>query len=82
MVSVTGRTVVVSVFQTGAAVFHSSSSSMIIKRLCESRSKPTASQQIWYSREPNPGPLDLYTGTLNTRPQRWSYFHEIRFNIS
>jgi hypothetical protein len=40
-------------------LFHSSSSSIILRRLSEPRSRPTTSQKMWYRRESNPGPLDL-----------------------
>jgi hypothetical protein len=52
----------ISAFSTGAATFHSGSSSIIRTRLSGPRSRPTG--------ESNPGPLDLQPGTLPTRPQR------------
>jgi hypothetical protein len=49
----------ISVFQTGAATFLSSNSSLILTSLSEPRSRPTSSQKIWKRRELNSGPLDL-----------------------
>jgi hypothetical protein len=36
------------------------------------RSRPNATQKIWQCLESNPGPLDLQSGSLTTRPQKWS----------
>jgi hypothetical protein len=52
--------------------FSFSSSSFIITRLSEHRSRPTSTQKMWYRREWKPGPLSLQAGTLTTRQQRRS----------
>jgi hypothetical protein len=52
--------------------FLSSSSSFILTRLSGPRSRPTATQKIWFHRKSNPGPLGLQPETLTTRPQRRS----------
>jgi hypothetical protein len=44
--------------------------SIVVTRLSGPRSRPATSQKIWYRRESNPEPLDLWAGTLTTRPQR------------
>jgi hypothetical protein len=60
------------VFYTVAATFHSSSSLVVLTRLSGPRSRPPICQKIWWGREWNPGPLDLWPETLTTRPQRRS----------
>jgi hypothetical protein len=47
----------ISVFQTGAATFLSSSSSLILTRLSGLSSRPTATQDIWFRQESNSGTL-------------------------
>ena len=64
--------VLISVFQTGAATYYSSSSSIDLMRLSGPRSRPTTTQKIWQLRESNPRPLYLQPETLTTRPQRRS----------
>jgi hypothetical protein len=58
------------VLKTGAATFHSGSSSFILKMLSGPRSRPTATQKMWQPRESNPGPQGLQPGTLTAKPLR------------
>jgi hypothetical protein len=60
----------ISVFHTGATTFLPNSISFILVRLSGPRSRPTAMQKMWYSRESNLGPLGLQPGTLTTRSER------------
>jgi hypothetical protein len=53
-------------------LFLPSSSSIVLMRLSEPRSKPTTPKKIWQRRESNPGSLDLWQGTPTTRQQRRS----------
>ena len=71
----------ISVFQTGAATFYSSSSSIDLTRLSEPHSRPTNTQKIWQRRESNPRPLYLQPETLTTRPQRQSIMIQTQFPI-
>ena len=64
--------VLISAFQTGAATFYSSSSSIDLTRLSGPRSRPTTTQKIWQRREQNPRPLYMQPETPTTRPQRRS----------
>jgi hypothetical protein len=54
--------------------FLPSSSSVILTILSGPPVKPTATQKILYRWEEDPGPLGLQSGTLNTRPQKWSSY--------
>ena len=67
--------VLISVLQTGAATFYSSSSSIDLTRLSGPRYRPTTTQKIWQHRESNPRPLYLQPETVTTRPQRRSTHH-------
>jgi hypothetical protein len=53
-------------------LFHSSSSSIILTRLSGTSSRTTTSKKNLVVPGIEPGPLDLYSETLTTRPQRRS----------
>jgi hypothetical protein len=57
-------------FVDRTATFLSSSSSVVLTRLSGLRSRPTTFFMVVAGIEP--GPTDLYPGTLTTRPQRRS----------
>jgi hypothetical protein len=59
----------ISVFYTGAATFLSSSSTFMLTRLNETRSKPAATQKNVVAPGMEPGPLVPQPGTVTTRPE-------------
>jgi hypothetical protein len=78
---------VISVFQTEAATFLSSSSSVVLTRLSGSRSRPTTSQKIWQRREsiPDPWNSDRWTTEAihlgyQTRTFKSSTSHLLRYD--
>jgi hypothetical protein len=63
----------ISVFYTGAATFFQVAPRLSSQGLSGPRSRPTATQKIWWGLEKNQGPLGWQPGSVTTTPRRRSY---------